>query len=117
MKLIVLMLLILAGSLSAKVNISPTSLDSVFAGKTGGIILIDAKSGEELVFNDSLINKRTTPRSTFKIWNALLGIETGILASADQPFWKWDSVSRDIVQWNKDLNLRESFQVSCVPAF
>ena len=46
-----------------------------------------------------------------------MGIETGILTSLDQPFWTWDSISRDIVQWNKDLNLRESFQVSCVPAF
>jgi len=112
-----ILFLLLAGTLSAKMNISSESMDSVFQGKTGGIILIDAKTGEEVVYNDSLINKRTTPCSTFKIWNALFGIESGILSSPDQPFWSWDSVSRDIVQWNKDLNLRESFQASCVPAF
>ena len=57
------------------------------------------------------------PCSTFKIWNTLIGIESGIISSPDQPFYQWDGEKRSISAWNRDLTLREAFQASCVPAF
>jgi beta-lactamase class D len=47
----------------------------------------------------------------------LLGLEEGILSSPEEPFYQWDGIRRDIAAWNKDLNLRDAFQASCVPAF
>jgi beta-lactamase class D len=55
--------------------------------------------------------------STFKIWNTLIGLENGIISSAEDAFYKWDGETRSIPEWNKDLTLKEAFQGSCVPAF
>lgn len=57
--------------------------------------------------------RRTLPASTFKIFNSLVALETGI-APDDKLLIKWDGVTRDIPAWNKDLTMREAFQESAV---
>ena len=54
--------------------------------------------------------ERMAPCSTFKIWNALIGLESGIIASADEAFYRWDGQTRAIPAWNKNLTLKEAFQ-------
>ena len=66
---------------------------------------------------DSASMRPLAPCSTFKIWNALIGLENGLLTTADQALYTWDGEERVIAAWNRDLTLREAFQVSCVPAF
>jgi beta-lactamase class D len=92
-------------------------LTKAFEGHQGALVLIDCKSGETGRYNPDLCAARLPPCSTFKIWNTAIGLETGLLTSADQPFWKWDGVRRTIVGWNQDLTLRQAYAASCVPAY
>ena len=50
-------------------------------------------------------------------YTTLVGIEYGLIRSANDTFYKWDSIPRFFPGWNKDLNLKEAFKVSCVPAY
>jgi len=85
--------------------------------RTGAFVIIDCTSGEITDFDSKASAEKLPPCSTFKIWNALLAIEEGILSSPEQLFYRWDGIHREITAWNQDLNLRDAFQASCVPAF
>ena len=92
-------------------------LTKAFDGRHGALVLIDCKSGEVHRHCPTLCSTKLPPCSTFKIWNTAIGLETGVLASADQPFWKWDGEKRFIEGWNRDLTLRQAYAASCVPAY
>jgi beta-lactamase class D len=92
-------------------------IQKVMKGRTGAFVIIDCASGETTDLDLKASAENLPPCSTFKIWNALLGLEEGILSSPEEPFYRWDGTNRDIAAWNKDLNLRDAFQASCVPAF
>lgn len=94
-----------------------TVVSEAFGGRTGALIILDTPTGRII---DAAPTQSATPRppcSTFKIWNALLGIERGLITSADQPFHEWDGTPHPIADWNRDLTFHEAFQASCVPAF
>lgn len=93
------------------------AIKDVMKEKNGAFILIDCASGKMTESDPEFSGKRIPPCSTFKIWNALVGIEEEILTDAAEPFYQWDGVKRSIEAWNKDMNLRDAFQASCVPAF
>lgn len=63
--------------------------------------------------NKERCTQRFMPASTFKIFNSLVALETGI-APDDQYIIRWDSVVRWNADWNKDMNMREAFKVSNV---
>ncbi|MFM9944966.1 MAG: class D beta-lactamase [Bacteroidia bacterium] len=56
------------------------------------------------------------PASTFKIPNTVIGLETGVIENQFTVF-KWDGKKRRLPTWEKDLTLREAFEVSCVPCY
>ena len=102
-------------AMAAPLPLAP--IQQAMKDRVGSVIIIDCASGETTDFDPKASAERLPPCSTFKIWNALLGLEEGLLSSPDEPFYQWDGVRRDIAAWNKDLNLRDAFQASCVPAF
>ncbi|WOH78885.1 class D beta-lactamase [Bradyrhizobium sp. BEA-2-5] len=57
------------------------------------------------------------PASTFKIPNALIALETGVVADPDKDVFKWDGTTRSIEAWNKDHTLRSALAVSAFPVF
>ncbi len=57
------------------------------------------------------------PASTFKIPNALIALETGVVQDPDKDGFKWDGVTRSIEAWNKDHTLRSAIAVSAFPVF
>ena len=96
----------------------PESLvNSAFAGRRGAFVLIDCSSGASSDFRPEASSEKLAPCSTFKIWNTLIGLESGILSTAEEAFYQWDGVIRPIPEWNRNLTLKEAFRVSCVPAF
>ena len=92
-------------------------IKKAFNRTEGCFIMITRSTGNMICFNPQGCLEKLPPFSTFKIWNTLIGFETGLLEKADDPFYKWDGETRFIPEWNKDLTLREAFTVSCVPAF
>ncbi len=67
-------------------------------------------------YNKERCIQRFEPASTFKIFNSLVALETAV-APDDQLVIKWDGITRWRPEWNKDMNMREAFKVSCVPYY
>lgn len=84
--------------------------------KSSGFILRDHTHDEVHYYNLAHDTAHYLPASTFKILNSLIALELGI-ARDDQFVIPWDSVVRDMPEWNKDLNMREAFRVSSVPYY
>jgi beta-lactamase class D len=103
--------------LAAVFPLPSASFQDAFGPRPGALVMIDCANGQTSRHNLSACVEKLPPCSTFKIWNTLIGLETGKLSSVDAPFYKWDEVTRSIPEWNRNLTLREAFQVSCVPAF
>lgn len=93
------------------------SIQEELAHKTGAVVFVDIHTGEKIHSNRALANERMAPCSTFKIWNTLIGIDSGIINSSDELFYVWDGMRRPFPDWNRDMTLKDAFRVSCVPAY
>jgi beta-lactamase class D len=82
----------------------------------GTFAMFDNGLGEHTVYNLKRDTTRFVPASTFKIINALISIQTGKVLN-DTTIIKWDGVSRERAEWNKDMTLAEAFRVSSLPHF
>ncbi len=82
----------------------------------GSFTLLNNQSGSITVYNMKLDTQRISPASTFKIVNALIGIQTGKITDENMVI-KWDSVQSQFPEWNKDLTMKEAFRASSVPYF
>lgn len=79
--------------------------------------VLDNGTGKFTVYNLSRYRDSSyLPASTFKIVNALIGLQTGRIRD-DSMVIPWDGVKRRIENWNKDLTMYEAFRVSSVPYF
>jgi len=93
------------------------ALPDVLAPHEGALVIVDCSSGAMRDLRPSASAEPLPPCSTFKIWNTLIAIECGVISGDEEVFYRWDGKVRDIADWNRDLSLKEAFQVSCVPAF
>ena len=82
----------------------------------GCFTMLNNTDGKVTVYNMELDTMRMTPASTFKMANALIGLQTGIVTDENMKI-KWDGITRANKDWNKDLSLKEAFKVSSVPYF
>lgn len=82
----------------------------------GCFTMLNNTDGKVTVYNMELDTMRMTPASTFKMANALIGLQTGIVTDENMQI-KWDGISRANKDWNKTLSLKEAFKVSSVPYF
>ena len=81
-----------------------------------GVILI--KSGNDLQAYGNAIKRADQPfipASTFKMLNALIGIEHS-KTSPDEVF-KWNGEKRSFPAWEKDLTLAQAMTASAVPVY
>ena len=100
-----------------KINNLENIINKNMTGIEGTIVFLDLSSKKKIIYGSNLANIRTTPCSTFKIWNTLIGIENNQINSENDSFYIWDGITRAYPDWNKNLNLHEAFQFSCVPAY
>lgn len=82
----------------------------------GCFILRDNNHEAIYYYNKERCLERFSPASTFKIFNSLVTLESGI-APDEQYVIQWDSVQRENPDWNRDLNMREAIKVSSVPYY
>lgn len=82
-----------------------------------GVFVLCKNTSASCTTNDSVrANQTFIPASTFKIANALIALETGILSDGQQVL-KWDKRPRALKIWEQDFTLRGAIQVSAVPIF
>jgi beta-lactamase class D len=90
---------------------------SLLQGYDAALVIYNRTTGETVNIDPARSSQPLAPCSTFKVYNTLIGLELGLIKGADEPWYKWDGVKRDIEGWNQDLTLREAFRVSAVPAY
>lgn len=82
-------------------------------GLEGSILIYDSKNNRTYEHNPQRNAKEFTPASTFKIFNAMVALETGVIPD-DVAVLTWDGIHRKIAAWNHDTNLRQAFKDSTV---
>jgi beta-lactamase class D len=116
-----LMVMVLAGCIQAT-SAAPTPVSSTrpewekyfqAVNVKGAFVLYDLNRNQTIRYNPERCATRFIPASTFKIMNALIGLETGIIPDADYVI-PWDGTRYDIPNWNQDHTLRTAMQNSVV---
>lgn len=102
---------------SAVFPIPESTVSAVFGDTQGALVMVDTDAKTTSVFRPEVAQEKFAPCSTFKIWNTLIGLENGLITSADEEFYHWDGEKRFLPEWNRNLNLRDAFRFSCVPAY
>jgi beta-lactamase class D len=88
----------------------------------GCFTMLNNADGEVTVYNMKYDTMRFSPASTFKIFNSLVGLETGVITNEKMQI-KWDGRVRifpggdTATKWNKDMDMTEAFKVSSVPYY
>ncbi|NDJ17934.1 class D beta-lactamase [Myxacorys almedinensis A] len=82
-------------------------------GVDGAIVIYDKNNQRFYEHNPSRNTTAFFPGSTFKILNALISLETGVIRD-NVSVLTWDGITREIPAWNRDTNLRQAFQDSTV---
>ena len=83
---------------------------------TTGVIVIKDKHGLHSYGNDlSRAQTYYAPASTFKMLNALIGLEHGKATTSE--VFKWDGQKRSFPAWEKDMTLAQAMQASAVPVY
>ncbi len=128
MNLIKLLFLIvlLMGCTASTVPVTPDSqqkrdLSPYFKDTVGCFVLYDLKRDEYTRYNEARCRERFNPKSTFKIPNSLIGLETGVISNIDFVI-PWDKQkyppdgwnTEPFIHWKKDHTLRTAFQNSVV---
>jgi bla regulator protein BlaR1 len=79
-------------------------LGSYFEEYDGVFVLLNQHSDEFLVYNKEKIDTQASPCSTFKIINALIGLDVGVLVDENTLF-AWDGTDYKSNIWNQDQTL------------
>ncbi|WP_216940475.1 OXA-134 family carbapenem-hydrolyzing class D beta-lactamase [Acinetobacter sp. BY419] len=84
--------------------------------QSSGVLLIQRGQDLQVYGNDvSRVTREYVPASTFKMLNALIGLQHG-KTTTDEVF-KWDGKKRSFAAWEKDMTLAEAMQASAVPVY
>lgn len=84
--------------------------------QTQGVIII--KDGKNLsIYGNNLTRAHTeyVPASTFKMLNALIGLENHKVTTDE--IFKWNGKKRSFPMWEKDMTLGEAMGLSTVPVY
>jgi beta-lactamase class D len=81
--------------------------------KTGCFELLDCSTGKVFRYNPEQCATRLAPMSTFKLFNALAGLDSGVLKGAAHKM-KWDGEKRWVDDWNRDQTLATAMRDSCL---
>ncbi len=88
-------------------------LKPFFNGYDGVFILYDEKQDSYIFYNQKDTEIRVTPASTFKIYNALIGLDSKVVKDGNSEF-KWDKKEREYLIWNDDHTLDSAIKYSVV---
>lgn len=88
------------------------AFDAVGA-ENGAAVVYDEGSRAVFRYDKARCATRTVPASTFKIFNALVALDTGVLTGPEQVI-RWDGLKREVAGWNEDLDARTAFRRSAV---
>ncbi|RBP88774.1 beta-lactamase class D [Cytobacillus firmus] len=113
----IFMLLLLTGTgaeaLGGKENTKHLPIEEAFAGTEGTMVLKNLKNDKVYIYNKERSKERLTPESTFKVANALIGLETAAVRD-EYEVKRWDGVEREFDSWNRDHSLASAIRESAI---
>ena len=94
-----------------------TIIDSNFGGQGTCVSIREAKSGREVYSygSNAVCMRQLPPCSTFKIANALIGLDSGLITP--RAVVVWDGKPQLVKAWETDADLAKAFKLSMVPWF
>ncbi len=92
-------------------RISTLDLSSYFDGYEGSFVLYDLKNDHWHIYDMEHALLRTSPDSTYKIYDALFALEEGVITPADSSM-AWDGTAYPFAAWNKDQDLDTAMRAS-----
>ncbi|WP_418447965.1 penicillin-binding transpeptidase domain-containing protein [Bilophila wadsworthia] len=108
-------LVLLASVARASETVERTDLADIFQGFDGTFIMYDEGADRYTVFNKTLSETRLPPCSTFKVFHALIGLDSGVLDRDDaRTLMKWNGKPSSIAAWNHDHTLASAMRHSVV---
>jgi beta-lactamase class D len=88
-------------------------IQELFKGKEGTMVLKNLKTKQTYLYNKERSKKRLTPESTFKVPNALIGLQTNAVRD-EYEVKRWDGVVREFETWNRDHSLASAMRESAI---
>jgi beta-lactamase class D len=85
-------------------------------GVDGCFLLYNPQTDFYQIYNSHRCEEGFLPASTFKILNALIGLETGVITDENMVI-PWDQTVRSEEAWNRDHTLASAIHYSAVPYF
>lgn len=95
----------------SKKNCSNIDLSNYFGEYEGSFVLYDLKNDTWKIHDMERAALRIAPDSTYKIYNALFGLEENII-SPDDSFMKWNGTQYPFEAWNTDQTLESAMRSS-----
>ncbi len=92
-------------------KVSTIDLSAYFSGYEGSFVLYDLNGDTWNIYDMEQATLRTVPDSTYKIYDALFGLEEGVIAPNDS-FMAWNETDYPFEAWNADQDLYSAMQSS-----
>ncbi|QQS36500.1 MAG: class D beta-lactamase [Ignavibacteriales bacterium] len=114
-KVLLIILVCVISSFAQEVKNEFERFEKFFAdyNVTGSFVMYDMNKEEYFYHNKKRCEKQFIPASTFKIFNSLAALETGVIKDEYEVF-KWDGEKRWVESWNKDQEMKTAFKNSTV---
>ena len=92
-------------------NITQLNLSSNFGDYTGSFVLYNQSADKWNIYNMDHASTRVSPNSTYKIYDALLGLESGIITPEHSTF-TWNGEPCPFESWESDQDLTSAMHNS-----
>lgn len=92
-------------------DISYIDLSTYFNGYKGSFVLYDLEHDFWNIYDMDQATMRVAPNSTYKIYNALFGLESNVI-TPENSLIAWNKVNYPFEAWNADQNLDSAMQSS-----
>jgi bla regulator protein blaR1 len=107
------LVLALAAAAEPRQAVLERRLGELAAGYDACFVLYDAREDRTLRVNEAECRRPLSPCSTFKIFNSLAGLQSGVLKDETTRF-AWDHTPQPIPAWEKDHTLATAVRDSVV---
>lgn len=98
---------------AAEAPVKDLEIAHLFDGKEGTMVLKNMRNEQTYVFNKARSSERMTPESTFKLLNALIGLESEAVRD-EYEVKRWDGIVRQFETWNRDHTLGSAMRESAI---
>ncbi len=92
-------------------NINVIDLSSCFQGYEGSFVLYDMAQDTWNIYDMDRAALRVSPDSTYKIYDALIGLEAGVITPEDSTM-EWNRELYPFQEWNTDQTLQSAMSAS-----